>query len=180
METSRRRLLQVGAGGALVLALGGVGLALQSTAMRTPQGPLQVLDEREYSILAAIAEAILPPHPQLPSTDEVDVAGLIDALLATKHPGDATEFKQGLMLMENGLPGLLFDGRPRPLSTYPVAERTRQLDHWRKSAIPLRRKVFRAIYGLVGASYWGHPATHAFVGYKGPPDWIVAVRDSEM
>ncbi len=178
MEPSRRRLLQVGAGGALVLALGGVGLALQPTVMRAPQGPLQVLTERDYSILAAIAEGILPPHDGLPSTDEVDVAGKIDALLATKHPGDAAEFKQGLMLLENGLPGLFLDGRPRPLSTYSIAQRTRILDRWRTSRIPLRRKVFRAVYGLVGASYWGDARTHAFIGYPGPPDWILAMRDA--
>lgn len=161
------------------MALGGIGLALQPTVLRSPRGPLEVLTDREYSILAAIAEGLLPPRDGLPSTDEVDVAGKIDALLAAKHPGDAAEFKQALMFLENGLTGLLFDGRPRPLSTYPVARRTELLDRWRTSGIPLRRKVFRAVYGLVGASYWGDSRTWAFVGYPGPPAWILAIRDSE-
>lgn len=179
MALSRRRLLQVGAGGAALLAIGGAGIALQPSARRAPPAPLKVLGEREYAILAAVAEGLLPPREGLPSVEEVRVAWKVDQLLATMHPAVGAELSQALLLLENGLAGLLLDGRPRPLSTCDVATRTATLDRWRTSAIPLRRTVFAAVSGLVGATYWADPRTYAFVGYPGPPAWLIEMRDRE-
>lgn len=178
MSATRRRFLQTGAVGAAVLAVGGLGLALQPTRTRAPGGPLEVLTEQEHGILAAVAEALIPPRDGLPSPDEIGVARKIDALLARLHPGTAAEVKQALGLLENALPGLFLDGRIRPLSRLDREARAQVLEGWRTSRLPLKRTVFRAVAGLVGATYWGDPRTHAFVGYPGPPAWILAMRDA--
>jgi len=54
MAISRRTILKYGLGGAVVLALGGIGLALRDTVRRQAKQPLKVLNEREYSILWAV------------------------------------------------------------------------------------------------------------------------------
>lgn len=176
---SRRTLLQVGVGGTLVLALGGIGLALQPTAIVAPPGPLQALSPRQYAVLVALAETVLPPREGLPSTHEVGVAAKVDALLATLHPGVATELGQALLLLENALPGLLLDGRIRPFSQASLEERTRVLERWRTSRLTVRRQVFRGLSALVASAYWADPRTHAYIGYKGPPAWILQIRDAE-
>lgn len=176
---SRRRLLQVSAGGALLLALGGVGLALQPTAPRTPPGPLQALSPRQYAVLVAVAEVVLPPRAGLPTAEEVGVAAKVDALLARLHPGVAAELGQALLLLENALPGLILDQRARPFTQGSLEERTRVLERWRTSRLKVRRQVVRGLSALVSSAYWSDPRTHAFVGYRGPPAWILQIRDAE-
>ena len=180
MALTRRRLVQVGLGGSLVLAIGGVGLSLQGTARRPAPSTLQVLDARQFAILSALAEALIPPAPSLPSPDEIEVASKIDGLLAGLHPAVGEEFKQALALIENPVAGLIFDRRPRPFSQCSLAQRMAVLERWRSSRLGLRRQVFVAISGLVSACYWGDPRTFHHLGYPGPPEWIQTLRSAEV
>ena len=179
MSLNRRTVLKFGLGGAAWRALGGVGLALQSSASRPSMGPLEVLSAREYAILTTLAEALCPGGEGLPTVAEVDVAGKVDLLLSRMHPAAAAEFQQVLGLIESPLAGLFLQGQLRPFSQCDLAERTRILKGWKSSTLSLRRTVYKAISGLVISSYWSDPRTYAFVGYKGPPPWADARRKHE-
>ena len=113
MDPTRRTLLTVGAAGALALALGGVGLALQGTVPRVPAQALRALDARSFSILAAIVDRLCPGGDGLPTAAEALVAEKLDALLYSLDPAVTVELSQLLRLTENALVGFAFEGRIR-------------------------------------------------------------------
>ena len=169
MTTSRRRVLQVGIGGSILLAAGAVGLALQPGGTASPPDTLVVLDAKTWTILAAAAETMVPPTG--PPADSLDIATRVDQHLARMHPADAAEVVQALGLLENGLVGLFFGGGFRPFTQSTVAERTAVLDGWRFSRVATLRTAFKAIRGLVVTSYYSHPLAYTTAGYPGPPDY---------
>ncbi len=169
MTPTRRGLLKLGLLGSALLGVGGVGLALQPTHARAPRVALRALDERTFSILAAVADAVCPGADGLLGAWELQVPERVDAHLDRLHPADVAELKQALLLLENGLAGLVLDGRPRAFSACDLETRSRVLARWKQSRIGVRRQAYRALVSLVSASYWTQPATFAFVGYPGPP-----------
>lgn len=171
--TTRRALLRYGVAGALVLAVGGVGLSLQPTVRTAPSEPLKVLDEVEFAILAAVAEALLPGDARRPSARALSVPEKVDHVLSTMHPADVAEVKQVLRLLENGLMGLLLDGRPATFTGASPSARERVLERWRTSRWTLRRTAYLALAGLCNAAYWTDPRVWASVGYAGPPASLV-------
>jgi len=175
MDPTRRTLLAVGAAGALALALGGVGLALQGTVPRAPDRPLKALDERGFSILAAICERMCPGGDGLPSATEARVPEKLDDLLATLDPAVTVELSQVLRLIENALTGLAFDGRVRTFTALSPERQQTVLEGWRTSRFPLRRAAFKALAGLCNATYWATPSTWPHTAYPGPPDFTAFV-----
>ena len=159
-----------------MLALGGVGLSMRQTRMFTPQVPLQVLSEREYSILSSVAETILPGTQGYPSARKVQIAERIDAALFACDDGVQSEFKQVLALLESAVAGFVLAGRSAPFSRLSAAERWKVLDSWRSARVRLFRTAFKAIHGLVTASYYSAPQVHKRIGYPGVPEWVTAVR----
>ena len=122
----------------------------------------------EFSIIAAACEAIVPEEGPFPSAWDLRVPELIDQYLALLHPGDQTDFKSALALLENAFAGLLLDRRPRPFTVASVEERQETLAGWRSSIIPLRRTAFRAIHKVVVATYYAQPAVYPHMGYSIP------------
>lgn len=179
MSISRRTILKYGLGGALVLGAAGTGIALQRTRMRQPARPLRALDLRTFSILAAVADRITPATNGFPSAEALEVPEKIDDLLSRAEPGLLDEMKQALLFVENGLAGLLFDGRPKPFSALSAEGQDAALRSMKESALPLRRTVYKALQGLCAAVYYASPETYPLVGYPGPPDFgnLAAVGD---
>ena len=169
---SRRNLLRGGIGSAALLALGGVGLGLQSTRLgAAPAEALLVLTPEEHAILAAIARRVWPsPGPDVPGADAVGVGLLADRLLSHADPGTAVDVKSVLALFENGLVGALFGERVRPFTQLAPEAQDAVLLAWRDSSVALRRTVFRALSTMVTALYYGHPSVWPGIGYPGPPD----------
>ncbi|AKU93258.1 gluconate 2-dehydrogenase subunit 3 family protein [Vulgatibacter incomptus] len=175
MPITRRAVLKYGLGGALALSAGGVGLSFQRTASRTPSRPLRALDPRSFAILAAVAERISPAGDGFPAASELEVAEAIDGLLATSHPAVLDEVKQLLALVENGLAGMLLDGRPQPFTSLSPDDQDRALLAWRRSSLGLRRTAYKALHGLCAAAYYASPRIYPQVGYPGPPSFAIAV-----
>ncbi|MCB9681636.1 MAG: gluconate 2-dehydrogenase subunit 3 family protein [Alphaproteobacteria bacterium] len=171
MALTRRGLLGVGLGGAALLAVGGIGVALRPTVLREPAMPLQALSPRAFSVLAAVADRVCPGGDGAPTAAAVHVAEKVDALMATLPSAVAAELEQALMLLENALAGLVLDGRPRTFTASTPAQQDVILATWRDSSLQLRRQVYRAVRGLTAAAYHGSPETYASVGYPGPPDF---------
>jgi hypothetical protein len=168
---TRRRLLRYGLGGALLLAGGGIGLSLQRTQLRAAAGPLQVLDAREFSILAAVADRLVPRAGEFPAASEIGVPEKVDALLARMDPGQVGEVRLLLRLLENATLGLVLDGRVRPFTRCSAAVQDRVLANWRDGAIQVRRVGYKALNGLCQSAYWASPEIYPLVGYPGPRDF---------
>ncbi|MCA9571107.1 MAG: hypothetical protein KC656_24880, partial [Myxococcales bacterium] len=153
-----RRQLLVGAGAAgLLVALGGARVAMRPTMLRTPGRPLLALDVASFSVLAAAAEVICPAVPGAPGPTELGVAEDVDAFLATCDPSVVDEVIQALAFVENALPALVLDGEMRlAFSACSLDDRARAFAAFRSSRIPLRRTVYKALLGLVGATYFGN------------------------
>ncbi len=173
---SRRTILQAGLLGSVVLAAGGVGLALRKGELRAPAAPLRCLDERGFSTLAAAAEVLVPGGDGFPTPGEIGVAESIDAFLARCHPGVQKEVQQMLALLENALAGLLLDGRIDCFSACDVPTRQRVLASWQTARNPLLRSAFKALHGFCSGTYWSNPAVAALAGHHGPPPWLVEAR----
>ncbi len=172
--STRRRFLQLGVAGSALLLASTASLALRGSAMVPVPEDLTALSPREYSILWAIAETLLPGDEHFPAASALGVTAQADRMLAAYHPADAEDVRRALVLVENALTGLLFDGRLDSLSRAPVAVRRQVLEGWRDSSVTLRRTVFKTLHNLCNAAYWGNPRVYALVGYPGPPRFPVA------
>jgi hypothetical protein len=168
---SRRDVLKYGVIGALVVAAGGAGLALRPTRAAIPAEALRVLDADEFSVLYAIAETCCPKNGAFPAASELHVAEKIDLLLSRCEDGTVSDIKKLLALVENALPGLVLDGRFSTFTASSPETRTAILEGWRTSRIGFRRTVFKALTGLVGATYYAQPEIWGAVGYPGPPNF---------
>ena len=180
MGVSRRTILKYGLGGARLLALGGAGLAMRPTKMTTPQRELLLLSPTEYSILVAAASAMLDGVEGFPSARETQIAETVDEALYSCHPGVQKEFVQLLGLLESALAGFILAGRATPFSMLPIGDRRKVLESWRAARMPLFRTGFKALQGLITASYYNLPQVHQCVGYPGVPAWLTAVRNAGL
>ncbi len=168
---TRRRLLQVGLLGGAVLGLSSLGLALRATVERIPKRPLQALDSKSYSILAAIADRISPAGDGFPPAATLEVAENIDSVMAKLHPADVVDFQRALLFVENAMLGFVFDGRTQSFTASSPQEQDAILEAFRSSSLTVRRSIFKAVYGLCAGAYWNHASHGPRVGYPGQPDY---------
>jgi hypothetical protein len=164
---SRRSFLKKGLVGGALLAVSGVGLSLWPTRRVTPRRGLLFLDERELSIVAAMAEVIVP------GGDPVDVAHRVDAFLSPMSSGSVHDLKKLLRLVENGFAGAILDGRPQPFSRASMEARRRTMESMQDSRIALRRGGYQALRRLLVAARWTDPSLWPSIDYPGPPQLTV-------
>ncbi|MCK6525683.1 gluconate 2-dehydrogenase subunit 3 family protein [Myxococcota bacterium] len=168
MKLSRRSALGLGLGGLAALSIGGIGVSLSRTAPRSPRAPLQALDERQFAVLAAVADRIVPGDHRFPSAWDLWVPEKIDANLGKAEPGLAVELGMGLLLLENAVAALLLDGRPATFTRLDAEAQDETLKRWQSSSLTLRRTIYKALNGLCTATYWSSPEIWRLVGYPGP------------
>ena len=162
----RRSFLKKGLLGGAVLVLGGAGIALQPTRrFASPTAALQVLDDRGFQVMAAIAARIV----SFEGVDVVAVTHRVDEALACAAPEAQTDIAKVLGLFENALPGLLLDGRARPFTQLDSAAQDRVLEAWRDSRLVLRRSAYQALRKLCLGACYGDPAMWRAIRYPGPP-----------
>jgi hypothetical protein len=161
-------MAKYGLGGALLLGAGGLSLGLRGTSLRKPTHPLSVLDQKEYSILAALADRIGPANPPYPLASDLNVAERIDTLLKRLHPADVDELKQAISLLENAFFAFLFDGRIQTFTQSPPEVQDDILRQWRSSKLAVRRTVYKALHKLCTATYWSTPEAYEHSGYPSP------------
>ncbi|MEE2903441.1 MAG: gluconate 2-dehydrogenase subunit 3 family protein [Myxococcota bacterium] len=171
VQLTRRGIIKTGFAGSIVLGLGGTGLFLRETILVSPKSPLLALNEHSFSILVAVADRIIPQGEKFPAPRKLGIAEKVDRLLSGLHPGDVTDFKNGLFLIENGLTGFLLDGRTTAFTSSAPEVQDHTLESFRTSRLQVRRSIYKAVYGMVSACYWSCPETYAATGYEGPPEF---------
>lgn len=143
----------------------------------SPRRPLRVLDEREYAVFAAAAARLCPGPSTVtdgdarwPSSDALDCAGKVDALVALLHPRAGREFRQLLNVFENAMTGLMAIGSPRTFTRSSPEEQDARLEAWRRSRLALFRSGYQAMKRLAHAAYYSSPQVYPLLGYPGPPE----------
>jgi hypothetical protein len=178
LQLNRRTFIKRGVlGGALLMLGGGTALVLAPTKeLATPTSPLRVLEPRGFQVLVAIAKRVLPE-----GADAVAVAQGADLTLSYAAPEPGRDFGRLLMLFENALPGLLFDGRALPFTRLSPESQDAVLRKWRDSSLALRRTGYHALRRLCLAVYYASEASWPAVGYA-PPSGLnaMAYDDSKL
>ena len=168
---NRRSFVKRGLLGGALLALGGsIGLATWPSQLAVqPRRKLQALDARQFAILAAVAARTV----QAPAADPVEIAHRCDERMALAFPEVRADFGKLLLLLENGLAGLLFDGRAKPFTRLGPDEQTQALERWRDSKLAVRRGGYAVLRRLTQSVWYAAPEAWASTGYPGPPTLTV-------
>ena len=167
VDLTRRRLLQTGFGGALLLTFGAVlpsGCARYSAIER----PLRFLTRKEYAIVTQAAVRILG----LPDDARDEIGVFIDGLLADLPPTSQGQARLMLRVVEHGTH--LFDLKPRRFTRLSPADQDAYLRGWMESTLGARRVIFRALKTLAALGYYAQTSSFAAVGYDGP--WLGRVE----
>lgn len=168
---ARRGFLKRGVVGGAVLALGG-GTALflrPGKEWPLPAEGLLALSPREYAVVMALAERMMPVSGDYPTIDKMQVGLNADRILTKVDETALKEMKQLLNLFENALPNFLFGLRITPFTQMAAADQDAVLAEWMRSGLEVRRTGYTALRGLVLAAYFVKHETWAAVGYPGPP-----------
>ena len=168
-DLTRRRLLQTGLGGALLLAVGAIlpsGCARYSPAER----PLRFLTRKEYAVVTQAAVRILG----LPDEARENIGGFIDGLLAELPSTTQQQARLMVRVVEHGTH--LFDLKPRRFTRLTPVEQDAYLRGWMESTLGARRVIFRALKTLAALGYYAQTSSFAEVGYDGP--WLGRVEAS--
>jgi hypothetical protein len=163
MDLTRRRLLQTGLGGALLLAVGAVlpsGCARYSAIER----PLRFLTRKEYAVVTKAAVRILG----LPDDARDELGTFIDGLLADLPPTSQGQARLMLRVVEHGTH--LFDLKARRFTRLAPADQDTYLRGWMESTLGARRVIFRALKTLAALGYYAQTTSFEAVGYDGP--WL--------
>ena len=175
---NRRKLLSYALGTSAVATTSLLALSLQGTKFVTPKTPLKLFTEKEYSILVAVADVLLPYNPPFPAASELDIAGKVDAVMATAGPEQQQEFRLVLFLIENPSVGALLSLQPSPFSTTEDTSQYQRLEDWR-TGLPKLRTAFKALNGICNGAYYADKRVTAITGYNGPPKEIIALRKNK-
>ena len=169
VDLTRRRLLQTGLGGALLLAVGAVlpsGCARYSPI----EQPLRFLTRKEYAVVTQAAVRILG----LPDEARDDIGGFIDGLLADLPATSQGQARLMLRVVEHGTH--LFDLKARRFTRLSPTEQDAYLRGWMESTLGARRVIFRALKTMAALGYYAQTTSFAAVGYDGP--WLGRVEAS--
>jgi len=175
---NRRKFLSYTLGTGAVLTTSLLALSLQGTKKIAPKTPLKLLSEKEYSILVAIADILLPENPPFPAASQLDIAGKVDEVMSKAGPEQQEEFKLVLHLVENPSFATLVSFQTSPFSQEDNQQKHLHIENWRTGIAPLRT-AFKALNGICNGAYYASEKVTKITGYAGPPDYILAIRKAQ-
>jgi hypothetical protein len=169
---TRRNFIERGLLGSGLLLLGGAlpaGCANYRQVVReTDAAQLQFFNVKEYAVMLAAADALLPDPGPFPHHRDLGTVLKIDHELAQWDAVRSKDIPLLLQLFEHG--PLLFGHGFSRFSNLGRKQQRRYLAGWGESAILLRRSGFMAFKGLVAFYYFSDPAVWPLIGYDGT--WI--------
>ena len=157
MKLTRRRFLQVGAAGAVVLV-----------AARLLERP-----EPAARIVAAVAPVILagalPEEAGERDAAVGRVASAVEAAIAGLAPAAREEVEQLFAVLRFAPARLATTGLWQPIERASPAQIAGFLERWRGSRFDLLRAGYQGLTQLVQAGWYDDQRAWATVGYPGPP-----------
>jgi hypothetical protein len=161
----RRTFLKRGLLGGALLAAAGTGLFAWPTRRVTTRRALKVLDDREFAILAAVAQRTVITK----GADPVEIAHGVDDELTCLPLEVQRDIKDLLRMFDNALVGVMLDGRLQRFTHLAPEAQDAALYAWRDSRIVLRRAGYHALRKLTLGAFYRSPSTWVLSGYPGPP-----------
>ncbi|MGA0612295.1 hypothetical protein [Caldimonas sp. KR1-144] len=166
-QPTRRRLLQLGAGAAVALALAGTGAALWSPGWR--EGRLSPTARALFaSVGGVVLEGSLPADPVDRERALSGMVERLEAALAGLPHATRAQLSQLLGLLQIGPARRWLCGLDKPWTDAAPHDVERALVRMRTADDALRQQVYQALRSLVSASYFSAPETWAQLGYLGP------------
>lgn len=126
---------------------------------------LHVLSPKEYNVLRAVGDRIVPQATDVPA---LDLARKADAILAGVRPEMQRDFKLLLIAFEYG--ALLLSGRLKFFSQMCPQEQDAYLESWQRSRLAFKRMGFQVLKRTALATYYGCRESWIRIGYPGP--WL--------
>ncbi|HEY2746205.1 MAG TPA: gluconate 2-dehydrogenase subunit 3 family protein [Polyangia bacterium] len=168
---NRRTFIRRGLWGGLLLAVGGaIRLGAWPTVRKlAPRGRLRALDERQFAVLAAVAARMVGA----PGADPVTIAERVDGQMAVAPAEVRRDFGKLLLLFDNALANLVFDGHAQPFTRLAPAAQDEVIASWRDSRLVVRRSGYAVLRKLTQAAHYAAPEAWPDTGYPGPPTLTV-------
>ncbi|HEX3771400.1 MAG TPA: gluconate 2-dehydrogenase subunit 3 family protein [Polyangiaceae bacterium] len=163
----RRRLLKI-AGGAALAAAGAVAL-VRTSGYPAPPRRLASLSASQYAVAQHAARRITAPDradSSIPTADDLDVAGFIDAWLPRMRAPVRRDFGRFLAFIEHLAP--IQAGYAARFTRLDPADQDRVLQGIEASSSELLRAGFDGLKSLCFMGYYRDPRAWAIAGYDGP------------
>jgi long-chain-alcohol oxidase len=134
-------------------------------------------EARAMRFLAAVARGSLGDayRPEVP--------GWMAEIMERLPAGDRTDLIRAAVALDTRAGALVLSGRPTPMSWLTPGEVEVVLERWKRSRVPVRRKLAGAFTALAAAANYGHPGPlWEAIGYgmpagvRGPPRRLSPVR----
>ncbi|MBV8584473.1 MAG: hypothetical protein JO241_10785 [Candidatus Eremiobacteraeota bacterium] len=171
---NRRRLLETGAGGVVLLALGGCAPAGGATGTFDDPGySYRALTPGDRNTIAAVAAVVLagslPAESAARAAASIEVVRGVDVAISGLPPSVQEEIGQLFGLLRFPPTRALAAGIWRPWESAGTDSVSNFLTGWRFSSVALFRSGYQALHQLVMASWYGNGASWAGIAYPGPP-----------
>lgn len=167
-ELGRRRLIQVGIGGAALLAVGGGAFRWVTRGYALRAGEVAIgLSVKQMCVARALVEALTPGGSGLPSGVELGIHQRVDEQIWASDPGMASDLRAALELIEHVPPLLGHTGR---FTSLDLASRQDVFDRMLRSRRDLFAQIAVAFKQLVQICYYADERVWPALGYDGP--WI--------
>ncbi len=163
---SRRRFLQSALGLTAGWLAGSVPLS-GCAPVRYPDRALHFLTPKEWAILDAASNRLIPRLPGKVGASDLQVASAVDRLFATASPRLRSDLKQLL----NSLEDLAWlNLRFQPFTAMDGPEQDAYLTSWERSPLGLQRQGFIALSKISAMLFYMDPDSWPQIRYPGP--WI--------
>jgi len=169
-KVSRRRFVAV-VGGVLALASGAVAFT-RARGYSVPAevaAALESLAPWQYVVVQSVARRIAAPDrdsPDIPTTDDTDVAGFADAYVARLPAALRRDLLRAVAFVEHLAP--LGVGCAARFTRLSAADQDRVLASLESSGQDLLRGAFEGLKALVFMGYYRDPRTWRILRYDGP------------
>ncbi len=173
LRPSRRAALKTVVLGALIVGAGGALALFRSRGYVAPSDrTLLSLAPWELAVAVHAARRIVAPDRPtdrtIPSADDVDVVGFVDAYAARMSAPRRRDLSRAFLYLEQFAP--LAVGLSRRFTELAPDEQDRVLLALESSPILLLRGAFAAVKSLVFMGYYRDARTWGMLGYDGP--WV--------
>lgn len=166
---SRRQALQLKAIGLGLAGLAQTGLvsscATASVAIEGGAASLKALTEKEYAILRAMADVIMPATEGIPAASALGVLAKIDHELSLWSEARLSQIKDALWAFEHWP---LFKLRFTRFTAMSAEDKANYLRDWAESSWDFQRAVFIGIKTVVVFFTYSNERSWAAINYYGP------------
>jgi len=163
----RRRLLQLGLGSAVALALGGGALALVQPGLQ--DGRLTTAGRLVFTHAArGLLDGSLPDQPALQAPAREALLVRLDGVVQTLPAHAQSELSQLLAVLATGGGRRALAGLSTPWPDADVQQIQAALQSMRTSSMALRQQAYQALHDLAAAAWFSDRGTWSTLGYPGP------------